>query len=165
MMIDDGKAGRDEQTAGGGPATDEQLAGMAYHEQLVSTEGQIRDAKGRVIFNKNTKRGRAREAEGGAMEVDEPGRPQKAKKQRQQKEAIGGEYRNKVSPAYLPAFQGLRKTSADHPCALLQSAGGDVKKAGAPDPFAYIPLSQGKGSKKGGKSKVNITGKTKGRSQ
>lgn len=97
MMIDDGKMAADEPTASGGPATDEQLAGMAYHEQLVSTEGQIRDAKGRVIFNKNTKRGRAREAEGGVMDVDEPGRPQKAKKQRQQKEAIGGEYRNKVS--------------------------------------------------------------------
>jgi hypothetical protein len=120
MMIDDGKAGRDEQTAGGGPATDEQLAGMAYHEQLVSTEGQIRDAKGRVIFNKNTKRGRAREAEGGAMEVDEPGRPQKAKKQRQQKEAIGGEYRNKVSPAYLPAFHcGKRALTTPVPCCSL----------------------------------------------
>lgn len=67
-MIDDGA---DAQTAdapaAGGATTDEQLAGMAYHEQLVSTEGQIRDAKGRVIFNKNTKRGRARELEGGAM--------------------------------------------------------------------------------------------------
>lgn len=68
MMFNDGK-GDDDDAAGaaGGAPTEEDLAGRAYHEQLVSTEGQTRDARGRVIFNKDTKRGRARELEGGAL--------------------------------------------------------------------------------------------------
>lgn len=46
---------------------EEDLAGRAYQEQLTSTEGMRRGAGGRVIFNKDTKRGREREAEGDIM--------------------------------------------------------------------------------------------------
>lgn len=43
-----------------------------------------------------------------------------------------------------------------------QKAGGDVKRKGQQDPYAYLPLSSiGGGKKKGGADKVkyNITGK------
>lgn len=43
------------------------LEGRAYQDQLTTTEGQTRGSRGQVVFNKDTKRGRAREADGDAM--------------------------------------------------------------------------------------------------
>jgi len=62
MLINDDSD--DEGGAAGGEPMEEDLAGRAYQDQLTSTEGMRRGAGGRVVFNKDTKRGREREAEG-----------------------------------------------------------------------------------------------------
>lgn len=62
MLINDDS---DDEAAGGdGAPMEEDVAGRAYQDQLTSTEGMRRGAGGRVVFNKDTKRGREREAEG-----------------------------------------------------------------------------------------------------
>ncbi|KAL7416148.1 hypothetical protein BDY24DRAFT_256844 [Mrakia frigida] len=64
------------------------------------------------------------------------GRNKKPKRDKHVKVKVGGEFKAK-------------------------NAGGDVKRVGGPDPFAYLPL--GHSGKKGGKSSsVNITGKKRG---
>ena len=61
MLINDES---DDEATGAGEPMVEDLAGRAYQDQLTSTEGMRRGAGGRVVFNKDTKRGREREAEG-----------------------------------------------------------------------------------------------------
>lgn len=56
----------DKEAAAGGASSrmEEDVEGRAYQDQLTSTEGMTRGRGGKVIFNKDTKRGRATEAEG-----------------------------------------------------------------------------------------------------
>lgn len=110
-------------------------------------------------------------------------RNKKAKRDKQVKTKVGGEFKAKVrtlfrSPSSSLAsrfepkiFFGNHHSTATYvltalpllsPSSLAQNAGGDVKKAGGPDPFAYVPLGHGR-SKKGGKASTqNITGKKRG---
>ncbi|KAK4047187.1 pre-rRNA processing protein [Microbotryomycetes sp. JL221] len=119
----------------------------AYMEAMHGQDGHVTDAKGRVKFNK-TQGKRSRGDEDADEDGDVPVTAglkelevtKKRKKVRQDKVAIGGEFKAK-------------------------RAGGDVKKNGM-QPYAYVPLSQ-VGGKKANNSrgpKVNITGlKTSGK--
>jgi ribosomal RNA-processing protein 12 len=63
MVIND-NSDNEGPSASAALTMDEDLSGRAYQEQLTSTEGMTRGRGGRIIFNKDTKRGRAIEAEG-----------------------------------------------------------------------------------------------------
>ncbi|QRV82799.1 ribosomal RNA-processing protein 12 [Ceratobasidium sp. AG-Ba] len=125
----------DEDEGEGG----EDVAGGAYREMITSTDGQTRDARGRVKFGKDTKKRRAAEQEGEGEDVEmadgtavTDGSRKKKKKQAVVK--VGGEFKAK-------------------------NAGGDVKKPGQQDPYAYLPL--GSLNKKKGRPgpRVSITGR------
>lgn len=95
MVIDDSESETEQQKQ---PSVADRLAGSAYQTALTSVDGMRRDDKGRLKFNKNTKRGRALEEE---MDTDmlqdimaeEPSKKKKAKKE---VEKLGGEFRSKV---------------------------------------------------------------------
>jgi len=122
----------------GGPG-EEDVAGVAYREQITSVDGFTRGPKGQVKFNKNTKKRRAEEAQDGDVEmadgstVDTPSAEPK-KKKRTEPVRLGQEFKAK-------------------------NAGGDVVRRNQQDPYAYLPLSHIGSKKKGGKIKYNITGK------
>ncbi|KAG9102762.1 hypothetical protein FRC07_010164 [Ceratobasidium sp. 392] len=118
----------------------EDIAGAAYQEMLTSTDGQTRDASGRVRFGKDTKKRRAaeREAEDGDAEMADGTAASKdgarKKKKKQVVVKVGAEFKAK-------------------------NAGGDVKKTGQQDPYAYLPLGS-LGKKKGRPGpRVSITGR------
>ena len=112
----------------------------AYLEAISGEDGFRRDAKGNVKFNKPTKRARAQLEEDELLEdvkdrladlgVAKAG--ERPKKQKKTKESIGGEFK-------------------------ARRAGGDVKKAGGPNPYAYVPLG-GNGKKRQG---LNTVGKVR----
>ncbi|KAG8771972.1 hypothetical protein FRC12_003310 [Ceratobasidium sp. 428] len=127
----------DEQEEGNEEDT---IEGVAYREMLTSTDGHTRDASGRVKFGKDTKKRRAaeREAEDQDVEMADGTAASKdgsrKKKQKQAVIKVGSEFKAK-------------------------NAGGDVKKAGQQDPYAYLPLGS-LGKKKGRPGpRVSITGR------
>jgi len=98
-----------------GPA-EEDVAGTAYREGLTSADGFTRGPGGRIKFNKDTKKRRRDNA--GEDEDVEMGEVESAKSGKKRSEdKIGHEFRAK-------------------------KAGGDLKKKGGPDPYAYVPLGQ-----------------------
>lgn len=90
MVIDEDS---DDEAAPG-----DAVAGSAYQTAVTSVDGMVRDARGRIKFNKNTKRGRAVEDDNdvdmleGIMDDD-----RKKKKAKKMPERIGEEFRAKVS--------------------------------------------------------------------
>ncbi|KAG8741083.1 hypothetical protein FRC10_003323 [Ceratobasidium sp. 414] len=136
IIVEESSSDEDE---GGGDGGDE-MAGAAYREMLTSTDGQTRDASGRVKFGKDTKKRRAaeREAEDGDVEMaDGTGAGKDGSRNKKKKQAVvkvGTEFKAK-------------------------NAGGDVKKPGQQDPYAYLPL--GSLNKKKGRPgpRVSITGR------
>jgi len=117
-------------------AEEEDVSGTAYREQMVSTDGFTRGPKGQVKFNKNTKKRRAEED---MMDVDMADGTTPASKQpkskRQEVVRLGQEFKSKKS-------------------------GGDVKRHGQQDPYAYVTLSEiGKGKKGGKGGRISFTGK------
>lgn len=80
------------------PSAGDMVAGSAYQTAMTSVDGMRRDDKGRLKFNKNTKRGRALEVENDTdvlqdIMAEEPPKKKKAKKE---VEKLGGEFRSKV---------------------------------------------------------------------
>lgn len=148
-----------DSAAGSEVDEDARLAGAAYQEALTSADGFTRDARGRVKFNKDTKKRRR-----DAMNVDEnedvemadanASGTQGGKNKKQKRKAptkVGQEFKAKVSLLELYYFYSLTRST--------QRAGGDVKKGGM-DPYAYLPLSQAaKGGKARGAQRVTVTGK------
>lgn len=131
MVIDD-----DDSAEENDEPVEEDVAGTAYREQMVSTDGFTRGPKGQVKFNKNTKKRRAEED---AMDIDmedqTPSAPKQPKSKRQEVVKLGQEFKAK-------------------------KAGGDVKRSGQQDPYAYLTLSQiGKGKKGGKGGRISFTGK------
>lgn len=129
------------------------VEGGAFMAAQRGTDGQSRDTRGNLRFNRNTKRARDEER----MDVDgEEGTGAAEKlvdrrKKRQQMGKLGDEFKAKVSG------HGKR--------ANVQRAGGDVKRQGGPDPYSYVPIGQATKGKKGSKdTRVNLTNKKKGSS-
>ncbi|KEP47350.1 ribosomal RNA-processing protein [Rhizoctonia solani 123E] len=116
------------------------IAGGAYREMLTSTDGQTRDASGKVRFAKDTKKRRAAEQEADddveMADGTEAGLAKESPKKKNKRNIVkvGAEFKAK-------------------------HAGGDVKKPGQQDPYAYLPL--GSLNKKKGKQgpRVSITGR------
>lgn len=133
----------DDEPAGEAPSMADRLAGSAYQAARTGVDGMVRDARGRVKFNKNTKRGRATEAEND-VDADMPdldelmGEDASRKKPKTAKKAekLGSEYRSR-------------------------RAGGDVKRQGQADPYSYVPLNKA-GKQKGPGQRVNLTNKKRG---
>ncbi len=77
----------------------DRVAGAAYQTNMTSVDGVVRDAKGHLKFNKNTKRGRATEEDNDVdmladvMPVDPPRKKVKTKKPI---ERLGSEFKAKV---------------------------------------------------------------------
>ena len=121
MVIDSSSSDNDA-------AAGEDVAGTAYREQLISADGFTRDARGRVKFNKDTKKRRRENAADEDVDmdlnVDSSGVKERPAKRRSG-EGIGREFKAK-------------------------KAGGDVKKGGV-DPYAYVPLGQAAKKGSGGK--------------
>ncbi|KZT59521.1 NUC173-domain-containing protein [Calocera cornea HHB12733] len=114
-------------------AAGEDVAGNAYLETMTSADGFTRGRRGEVRFNKNTKKRRAAEEEDGDIEMADADGPPKKKKpfeDRKRPAKLGQEFRSK-------------------------SAKGDVRRAGQPEPFAYVSLAQA-GSRKGGVKHFNV---------
>ncbi|KAG8898606.1 hypothetical protein FRB99_007332 [Tulasnella sp. 403] len=118
------------------PAAGENLDGQAYMENLISVDGQSRTATGVVKFHKNTKKRRAMELEESQdVDMDDATPVVDSKKARKpQVVRLGREFRAK-------------------------KAGGDVKRPGQQDPFAYLTLREMAGKRKGQKVKYSITGR------
>lgn len=150
MVIDDPEAAGESHRDAAAPADGEAAQGMGAFAELSSgVDGHTHSGRGgSVRFNKNNKRTRieeqeqergleAAEAEGG---VSSDAKRTRKERERPAQQAIGREYRAK-------------------------KAQGDVRKAGqAHEPFAYVPLSDVGGKKKGkGRNGggVEITGKKK----
>jgi ribosomal RNA-processing protein 12 len=129
MVIDD-SASSDEAAAG------EDVAGTAYREQMTSADGFTRDARGRVKFNKDTKKRRREIAEEDANSMDVDIDNAMGIKERPAKRRSDG-------------ASGLGKEFK------AKKAGGDVKRGGV-DPYAYVPLGQA--AKKGGVGKKARSG-------
>lgn len=144
MIFDDDDADDNNGRAGGLHDDMPMDSTNAYLEAISGEDGHTRDAKGRIKFNKPSKRTRAQLEEDELVETvkdrladlgmarEDGGvdgaRPKKQPKKKQPKERIGAEFRAK-------------------------KAGGDVKRADGPNPYAYVPLGNGK--KKGNLSIVN----------
>ncbi|KAG9078106.1 hypothetical protein FRC06_008534 [Ceratobasidium sp. 370] len=136
IIVEESSSGEDEGDEEGG----DEIAGAAYREMLTSTDGQTRDASGRVKFGKDTKKRRAaeREAEDGDVEMAD------------------GTAAGKDGPKKKKKKQAVVKVGAEF---KAKNAGGDVKKPGQQDPYAYLPL--GSLNKKKGRPgpRVSITGR------
>jgi len=130
MIIDEEESSDEEEEE-----AEEDVAGTAYQEQMISADGFTRGPKGQVKFNKNTKKRRAEED---AMDIDiDESKPasKQSKAKRQEVVKLGQEFK-------------------------ARKAGGDVKRQGQHDPYAYMTLSQiGKGKKGGKGNKFSLTGK------
>ncbi|KAH7335724.1 armadillo-type protein [Rhizoctonia solani] len=123
-----------------GAQTDD-VAGAAYREMLTSTDGHTRDTSGKVRFAKDTKKRRAAEREDADDDVEmadgtetRPAKESPKKKNKRNVLKIGAEFQAK-------------------------NAGGDVKRSGQQDPYAYLPL--GSLNKKKGRQgpRISITGR------
>lgn len=95
MVIDESESEAEQQEK---PSAGDMVAGSAYQTAMTSVDGMRRDDKGRLKFNKNTKRGRALEVENDTdvlqdIMAEEPPKKKKAKKE---VEKLGGEFRSKV---------------------------------------------------------------------
>jgi hypothetical protein len=95
MVIDDSDSEPEQQKQ---PSAADRVAGSAYQTAMTSVDGMRRDDRGRLKFNKNTKRGRALEEENDTdmlqdIMAEEPSKKKKAKKE---VEKLGGEFRSKV---------------------------------------------------------------------
>ena len=94
-----GKLIIDEPSTSTTPAVQEGERGDAYLANQMAVGGAVRDAKGNLKFNKNTKRGREVEKEyedtysGGVLEKEEV-----IKKKKREVTELGEEFRSKVSP-------------------------------------------------------------------
>ncbi|KAG8730773.1 hypothetical protein FRC11_005860 [Ceratobasidium sp. 423] len=117
------------------------IAGAAYREMLTSIDGQTRDSSGKVRFAKDTKKRRAAEREEADDDVEmadgtETGLTKESPRKKNKRNVIkvGAEFKAK-------------------------NAGGDVKKLGQQDPYAYLPL--GSLNKKKGRQgpRISITGR------
>ncbi|ELU36689.1 pre-rRNA processing protein Rrp12, putative [Rhizoctonia solani AG-1 IA] len=134
-MVVEESSDEDEQDAG------DDVAGAAYREMLTSTDGQTRDSSGKVRFAKDTKKRRALEREDADDDVEmadgtDAGLARESPKKKSKRNVIkvGGEFKAK-------------------------NAGGDVKRQGQQDPYAYLPL--GSLNKKKGRQgpRISITGR------
>jgi ribosomal RNA-processing protein 12 len=116
MIIADGDSSDDEAAptprsrarnagvgAGTGANGEMDVAGTAYIESMVSTDGFTRGPGGRVKFHKDTKKRRRAEADfddGMGMDVDEPAKtapPPMHKKMKGKEKKLGHEFKAKVS--------------------------------------------------------------------
>ncbi|KAF9343211.1 hypothetical protein BGX34_007086, partial [Mortierella sp. NVP85] len=107
-----------------------------YLESLKSADGFTRGQGGKIRFNKTNRRGAQGKDEDMDMDMEMGGGagPIRSKlKEKKQAKVIGQEYRAK-------------------------KAGGDVKKKGRVDPYAYVPLTS---LRKGPKDGLSLTNKSK----
>ena len=139
-----------DEDGGDGAADGEVDSTNAYLEAIRGEDGFHRDARGRVKMNKSTKRVRAQLEEDELLEdvkdrladlgmqrgggADGRAAPKQPKRQKKQKESIGQDFKAK-------------------------KAGGDVKRGDGPNPYAYVPLGNGK--KRAGLNIVNKGRKTR----
>lgn len=109
--VDTGAASRSRSGRTAGANGEMDVAGTAYIESMVSTDGFTRGPGGRVKFNKDTKKRRRAEAEfEDGMEVDEvpPGQkhqqatPPSSKKLKVKEKKLGHEFKAKVSSGQIP---------------------------------------------------------------
>ncbi|CAE6500168.1 unnamed protein product [Rhizoctonia solani] len=117
------------------------IAGAAYREMLTSADGHTRDASGKVRFAKDTKKRRAAERDAADDDVEMAdgteaslAKESPKKKNKRNVVKVGAEFKAK-------------------------NAGGDVKRPGQQDPYAYLPL--GSLNKKKGRQgpRISITGR------
>jgi ribosomal RNA-processing protein 12 len=86
----------------------EKMAGEAYMSNQMQVGGAVRDAKGNLKFNKNTKRGREQEREyedtysGGVLDKEEVKR-----KKPKEVTKLGEEFRSKVSRKFPTSPLGV----------------------------------------------------------
>lgn len=146
MIIDES----DSDTNDG--AAEEDVAGAAYREALTSADGFTRGPSGHIKFNKDTKKRRRENAvededvEMGEAESAKPGKKQSGGR-------IGQEFRAKVRMKPSSSLGETLMLSLP-----LQKAGGDLKKKGGPDPYAYVPLGQA-AKKRNRRSGLGLAGK------
>jgi ribosomal RNA-processing protein 12 len=94
----------DEDASHAKPSNDARNGGAAFVTAMTSTDGAIRDARGNLKFNKNTKRGREAEQEANdAMDLDEliGEKPKNKKKVKKEVVGLGEEFRSKVGTRAL----------------------------------------------------------------
>ncbi|GAA5902774.1 hypothetical protein JCM6882_004062 [Rhodosporidiobolus microsporus] len=146
---EEGKAGSDGgddavMSRGGG----EGAGGMgAYLEAIRGEDGHTRDARGRVKFNKTQgKRGRA------AEEFDDNDPERDVPVTEGLKELEIRKSRKKAKKETVPIGQEFK----------AKRAGGDVKREGGVQPYAFVPLSSVGGKKSKGGSNIGFTGFKKG---
>lgn len=98
LIIDEPTTSSSSSGPGPGPTETERMAGDAYLSGQMQVGGAVRDAKGNLKFNKNTKRAREVEKEyedtysGGVLEKEEV-----VKKKPKSVTKLGEEFRSKVS--------------------------------------------------------------------
>ncbi|KAI1310281.1 hypothetical protein EDD11_003750 [Mortierella claussenii] len=139
LMIDDsdsdneGNAGEDEEVDQ--ETMDLDQAENNYLESLKSVDGFTRGQGGKIKFNKTNKRGVVGKDEDTEMEQAGGAGPIRSKgvKDQRSNKILGQEFKAK-------------------------KAGGDVKKKGRVDPYAYVPLTS---LRKGAKEGLSLTNKSK----
>lgn len=137
----------------------DKIAGSAYMEQMMSVDGFTRTATGAVKFHKDTKKRRAMDFEqDGDVEMEDVniGAKDARRTKRREVSRLGQEFKAKVRLNNSATSLDLTLTM----CSITQKAGGDVKRAGQQDPYAYVPLSKvGGGKKRNQALPFSITGK------
>lgn len=150
LIIEDEDSG--PSAAVGAGDVGDAMAGSAFMSAQRGLDGQTRDAKGNLRFNKNTKRSREEER---MLDLDEEDGKKvvERRKKRMEMGKLGGEFKAKVSYS-----ERLHSETEE---LNMQRAGGDIKRTGGPDPYSYVPIGQAaRGGSKGGR--VNLTNKKKG---
>ncbi|GAA5831948.1 hypothetical protein JCM11251_002760 [Rhodosporidiobolus azoricus] len=139
---EDGPVSRGGEGGGGGMG--------AYLEAMRGEDGHTRDAKGRVKFNKTQgKRARGRDEE--EYDDQNPDRDVPVTEGLKELE-IEKRKKKKAKKETVPIGQEFK----------AKRAGGDIRKEGDIQPYAFVPLSSVGGKKSKGGSNIGFTGFKKG---
>ncbi|PWN24618.1 NUC173-domain-containing protein [Jaminaea rosea] len=151
MLINDPEDEGSAGPAGNGASADLFGPSGAYVERETGTDGFTHSGRGGAVkFNKNNKRVRAEEREADLEAEEAIAAAEAARADVSGTSSAAAKRPKKAQPERIGASFAAKKKGAK----------GDVKKAGGPDPYAYVPLSA-VGGKKGSKQErnVQITGK------
>ncbi|KAI0305771.1 armadillo-type protein [Multifurca ochricompacta] len=125
-----GKMIIDDSDLEAGGAAEEDVAGTAYQEAITSVDGFTRRPGGRVKFNKDTKKRRREDVIDDDVEMGET------------EPARTGKKRSEVKPGHE----------------FKAKAGGDLKRKGGVDPYAYVSLKQA-AKKSSRRNRLGVAGK------
>lgn len=104
LIIEDGDSDGGDDAMGADAAAG---AGNAYLTAMTGIDGAVRDGRGGIKFNKNTKRSREEERAQEAMDLDELIGDKPKKKAKKAVKRLGEEYKSKVSVRMCGVTPGL----------------------------------------------------------